>query len=57
MRRDKVLALPELVLIFPVILSIYLSIQGPPGKFIGLEEGSADFQVGANGIPFLENQL
>lgn len=51
---DKVLVLLQLLLIFTVILPIYLSIQGPPGKFIGIEEGSADFQVGANGIP-LEN--
>lgn len=25
-------------------LSVYYA-QGPPGKFLGLEEGSADFQV------------
>lgn len=55
--RDKVLALAQLLLIFSVILPICLSIQGPPGKFIGLEEGSADFQVGANGISFLKKSI
>lgn len=40
-----------------VYLSVDVSFQGPPGKFIGGEEGSADFQVRSNDFSFLAKWL
>lgn len=38
-----------LLLLLSNYVFFHLSIQGPPGKFIGEEEGSAEFQVRSNG--------
>lgn len=49
--RGSVVHAGSALLLFPLsnYVFFHLSIKGPPGKFIGGEEGSAEFQVRSDG--------